>query len=78
MPFDADGLFHHLFDPATGRSAGQCLSASAVAPSAMTADALATALAVADPARSRSLLAAFGGSHARLTLRDATVLEHTL
>ena len=78
MPFDADGLFHHLFDPATGRSAGQCLSASAVAPSAIAADALATALAVADPRRTRTLLAAFGGSRARLTLRDGTVLEHTL
>ncbi len=78
MPFDPDGRFHHLFDPATGRSAGQCLSASAVAPYAMTADALATALAVAGPGRSHGLLTAFGGSHARLTLRDGTVVEDTL
>jgi thiamine biosynthesis lipoprotein len=78
MPFDRDGRFHHLFDPVTGRSAGQCLSASAVAPDAMTADALATTLAVAGAGRVRSLLGAFGGSHARLTLRDGTVLEDTL
>lgn len=78
MPFDPDGRFHHLFDPATGRSAVQCLSASAVAPDAMTADALATTLAVAGPGRTRTLLAAFGGSHARLTLRDGTVVEDTL
>ncbi|MDH3230696.1 MAG: FAD:protein FMN transferase [Alphaproteobacteria bacterium] len=78
MPFDPDGRFHHLFDPATGRSAGQCLSASAVAPDAMTADALATALVVAGTGQARSLLAAFGGSHARLTLHDGTVVEDTL
>jgi len=78
MPFDADGRFHHLFDPATGRSADQCLSATAIAPDAMTADALATALAVAGSGRTRSLLAAFGGSRARLTLRDGTIVEDTL
>ena len=77
MPFDADGRFHHLFDPATGRSAAQCLSATAVAPDAMTADALATALAVAKSERTRALLAAFGGSHAWLILPDGGVVEAT-
>ncbi len=75
MKFDPDGRFHHLFDPATGRSPGDCLSASAVAPDAMTADALATTLAVAGAERARALLAAFGGSQARLILRDGTVSE---
>jgi thiamine biosynthesis lipoprotein len=77
LPFDPDGRFHHLFDPASGRSAGQCLSASAVAPDAMTADALATTLAVAGPGRIRTLLTAFGGNHARLFLHDGTVVEDT-
>jgi thiamine biosynthesis lipoprotein len=78
MTFDRDGRFHHLFDPATGRSPGACLSASAVAPDAMTADALATALAVAGTEPAGALLAAFGGSQARLMLRDGTVAEVVL
>ena len=75
MPFDAHGRFHHLFDPATGDSARLCFSASAVAPNAMTADALATALAVAGAGQARKLLTAFGGRHARLVLTDGTALE---
>jgi thiamine biosynthesis lipoprotein len=76
MAFDAQGRFHHLFDPATGRSATGCLSASAVARDATTADALATALAVAGPDRAQALLTAFGGSRARLTLPDGAVREY--
>lgn len=78
MPFDPEGRFHHLFDPATGRSADYCLSASAVALDAMTADALATALAVGGPLRAGALLAAFGGTHARLMLPDGNAIEMTL
>lgn len=78
LQFDPDGRFHHLFDPATGQSAARCLSASAVAPTAMAADALATALVVAGPLRAHALLAGFGGSHARLTLRDGTIVEQVL
>ncbi len=75
MTFDSDGRFHHLFDPATGDSARRCLSASAIAPDAMTADALATALAVTGADRARNILAAFGGSLARLALADGNVAE---
>jgi len=78
MPFDPEGRFHHLFDPATGRSAKRCLSATAVAPDAMTADALATALAVAGPDRMGALLAAFGGAQARMVLPDGKLIETTL
>lgn len=77
MRFDPDGRFHHLFDPATGLSAALCLSASAVARDATTADALATALAVAGPDRAEALLTAFGGSRARVTLPDGTVRDYS-
>lgn len=73
--FDKDGLFHHLFDPMTGRSANACLSASAVAGDAMSADALATAMAVAGPERAGDLLRSFRGRRARLVLPDGTVQE---
>ena len=76
MAFDPEGRFHHLFDPATGRSAARCLSASAVARDATTADALATALAIAGPDRAQALLTAFDGSRARLTLPDGTAQEY--
>jgi len=66
--FDAAGRFHHLFDPASGRSAGRVLAASAFAPTATVADALATTLAVAPVDRARALVLAFGGSGARLAL----------
>lgn len=78
MAFDPEGRFHHLFDPATGHSARQCLSASAVARDAMTADALATALAIAGPGRARELLRSFGGSQARLMLPGGDLVETTL
>lgn len=44
--FDAAGRHHHLFDPATGRSASHHRSVSVISRSAMMSDALSTALAV--------------------------------
>jgi len=44
--FDVAGRHHHLFDPATGRSALRHRSVSVISRSAMTSDALSTALAV--------------------------------
>ena len=54
--FDAAGRHHHLFDPATGRSADRYASVTVVAARATTADALSTALAVASPAAAPHLL----------------------
>lgn len=72
--FDARGRFHHLFDPASGVSPGTVLSASVVAPRATAADALATTLAVSDPARAAMLVDRFGASHAELKLADGRVV----
>lgn len=54
--FDAAGRHHHLFDPSTGKSAHRHASVTVLAPRAITADALSTALAVASPAIARGLL----------------------
>ena len=73
--FEATGRFHHLFDPASGRSANRYIGVSVMAPKAMIADALSTALYVASPDRQPQMLAAFPGVAARLTLADGSV-EH--
>jgi thiamine biosynthesis lipoprotein len=54
--FDAAGRHHHLFDPATGKSADRCAGVTVVARRATTADALSTALAVLPPAAAPDLL----------------------
>jgi thiamine biosynthesis lipoprotein len=65
-PFDKNGEHHHLFDPRTGRSARSWTSVSVVAPSAMRADALSTAIAVAPKAAAEAILGAGGGLEAIL------------
>jgi thiamine biosynthesis lipoprotein len=54
--FDAAGRHHHLFDPATGRSADAYASVSVVARRATTADALSTACAVSPTVMTTELL----------------------
>jgi thiamine biosynthesis lipoprotein len=73
--FEASGRFHHLFDTASGRSANRYIGVSVMAPRAMIADALSTALYVSARARQGDMLAAFPGAAARLTLPDGSV-EH--
>lgn len=71
--FDGAGRFHHLFDPATGDSADNCLSATAIARTAVEADALATALAVSPHEIAGNLVRAFRGSRAIIvTARGGT------
>jgi thiamine biosynthesis lipoprotein len=52
----ADGLHHHLIDPRTGQSAHRLASVTAVAPTALVADGLATASFVVGPERGLRLL----------------------
>jgi FAD:protein FMN transferase len=65
--FEPSGRHHHLFDPASGRSARGWRSVSVLAPSATATDALATAIAVASPARAPALVATVPGAAALLT-----------
>lgn len=62
--FDRAGRYHHLFNPATGRSAHTHESVTVIADSAMTADALSTALAVAPLAPNAEMLRTCGAERA--------------
>jgi len=47
--YDHDRAYHHIVDPATGRSPVHCSSVSVVAPTALAADALATSVFLMGP-----------------------------
>ena len=66
-PFEPSGQFHHIFDPATGASASTLTEAAVIAPRAMIADALATAICVTGETRGIQLLAHYPGVHALVT-----------
>jgi thiamine biosynthesis lipoprotein len=57
---DANGTQHHILDPRTGASPGAVASATVVAPGAMLADALATAVFVLGPEEGLQLLNRLG------------------
>jgi FAD:protein FMN transferase len=73
--FDADRRFHHILDPATGRSPNRCASASVIAPTAMAADALATAVFVMDPAGAIALIESLAGCECLLLDHDGRALR---
>jgi FAD:protein FMN transferase len=73
--FEATGKYHHLFNTATGASAGHYIATSVFAPSAMVADALSTALYVTPPAQGPELLACYRDARALVTLPDG-VMQH--
>lgn len=64
--FDRAGRFHHIFDPATGRSAFSWAAATVTAPSATVADALSTTLVVVPRDRVAALLRGAGATRAHL------------
>ena len=68
--FSADGQLHHLFDPRTGLPSNHNLSASVITNSAATADALSTALFVAEPEQAQPIVEKVGGLTAIITGRD--------
>jgi FAD:protein FMN transferase len=72
--FEPSGLFHHIFDPATGASAHALREVAVIAPRAMIADGLATAICVSGEERARRLLAAHG-ARAILTRFDGTTVR---
>ncbi len=73
--FDPAGTAHHLFNPATGRSAQSWASVSVVARTALLADALSTAIAVAPEEAAPSLLARGGGEAAILIDRRGRLVR---
>jgi thiamine biosynthesis lipoprotein len=68
--FDPGHRHHHLFDPASGRSASYHLGVSVVAARAMVADALSTALAVLPTRAAPPPLATLGPATAYLSAPD--------
>jgi thiamine biosynthesis lipoprotein len=65
--FEPSGRFHHIFDPASGASANMLREVAVIAPRAMIADALATAICVLGEARGIELLAHYPGARALVT-----------
>jgi thiamine biosynthesis lipoprotein len=71
--FEPTGRFHHIFDPATGASAGTLLDVAVIAPRATIADGLSTAIYVAGEARGMELLAYYPGARALITRASSQV-----
>jgi thiamine biosynthesis lipoprotein len=63
---------HHIFDPATGLSANRLRDAVVVAPRAVWADALSTAIFVAGEDRARAILRSYPGARATMTRGDGS------
>lgn len=72
--FSADLRHHHIVDPRTGRSPGELASATVRAPSAVLADALATALMVVG-GEGVARLTDLAGCEAYLVKKDMTIVE---
>jgi thiamine biosynthesis lipoprotein len=72
--FEKNGVrYHHILDPATGRPARRCLSATVIAANAVEADALATGLFVLGPDDGLELAERLPGVEAMLIGPDLTV-----
>ena len=68
--FSDDFSRHHIFDPRTGGSPGEQASVSVLAPTAMSADALSTALFVLGSKRGMEFLRDYPGIDALFILKD--------
>ena len=73
--FHEDTDNHHLFDPATGRSANDCSSVSVVAPTAMQADALSTACFVLGMERGLAFIENTAGADALLISKEGDIAQ---
>ena len=68
--FDVRGLFNHLFDPRTGRSADRYRSVSVLMPTATAADALSTAFSLMPAEDISAALERLGEGQAQITAAD--------
>lgn len=69
--FSADHRYNHIFDPRSGYSPTELASVSVLAPTAMQADALSTALFVLGPDQGINLLQRLPGTDAFFVLKDS-------
>jgi len=75
--FDAEGQWHHLIDPRTGKSAGGVASVTVTAGSALEADALATAVFVMGEIEGLALVEALDGVEALLVIDGGAIIAST-
>ncbi len=68
--FEETGRYNHIFDPRTGLSAAKMAAIAVTAPSAMTANGLATSIYVAGREQAAKILAAYPGARAVITTAD--------
>jgi thiamine biosynthesis lipoprotein len=73
--FTTDMSLHHILDPRTGSSPEHTSGVSVVAPSAMAADALSTAVLVLGPRTGMELLDRLDGIEGMIVAKDQTVLS---
>ena len=73
--FDAEKIFHHIADPKTGFSPVLNSSASIIAPTAMEADALATALMVMAPDYGIPFINNLSGREALIVTREGKLIS---
>jgi len=66
--------YHHILNPSTGMPARECQSVTILCPSAMDADALATAVFVLGPQKGFSLIEKLPNVHAMIVNRRGSVL----
>lgn len=67
--FEIDGKrYSHIIDPRTGKSANKVLSATVIAPTAVEADALSTALCVLGSVEGEALIESLGGDYASVMI----------
>jgi thiamine biosynthesis lipoprotein len=71
--FSGDFVHHHLFDPRTGHSPTELASVSIVAPTAMAADALSTAVFVLGAERGMDLVSRTPGTDALLVSKSGQI-----
>jgi FAD:protein FMN transferase len=75
MAFDRERRHHHLFDPATGRSAAHHASVTVAAPSALVADGLSTAIAALPADRCGGLIDTYAPARSWSIGTDGRIAE---
>jgi thiamine biosynthesis lipoprotein len=73
--FTTDKRSHHIFDPRTGRSPDHTSGVTVIAPTAMDADALSTAVLVLGPVAGMALLNRLEGVEGMLVTKEGNVLR---
>ena len=75
QPFTVDLSQHHILDPRSGYSAPELASATVIAPSAMQADALATAVMVLGPVAGQAFMRHFPTSESIMVSKDLEIVQ---